>query len=524
MVEQVYDIITCSQCNQKMKVPSSAKGKAFKCVRCGSIVRYISVSPETSPAGQVSSGETSTGETSTFELIANISQWLLASGLVNGQDLEEALEIQRRQGGYILKILYQKGKISESTLFETLSRSSGFPKIDINRLYIDKEIVDLVPKKLCEERFVFPVDKLGRNLTLAMACPIDKETVFLVEQFTQLRVKPTLARISEIEETIKKYYKEGTGATGITHTLSPTMSSVTSTSPVPSSESQIIKTKPPVKEPPVFELPEDTFEREKRNVELIIDELEYLPIPPTAELALNMVLDDSSPNIDDLSSIFTDEPSLATALLRWANTSIISDEKKIGNIWTALTLLGPGGIQIMMNHIKEVQQPISEYPVLPISGRSKLSAKLAEKLAQNSKRVNPSLAYTTALIHQIGAIVLYMVGQEEYKRIMKESLPEIRIKKELEYFTINHAVAGSLLASKWKFPEIIVHALCDYLEPYKAPGKSKDLAHILYISSIAGLPGEQSIKDEIMREAIKARERSIQYLGLDLREVVKALG
>lgn len=522
MSEQAYEVISCAKCGQKMKVPTSAEGKAFKCVRCGNIIRYISSSLDTSGAGQMGGIDTSAGNVTIGNFVGSLVQWLTTSGLVPGQDLDEALEIQKKQGGYLLRILYQNGKLPGEILFEVLSRTSGFPKIDINRLYIDKEIVELVPKKLCEERFVFPVDRLGRNLTLAMACPIDKETVFLVEQFTQLRVKPTLARITEIEETINKYHRGKAGDISGTH--STTHTSVASATP---SESRIIRPTPSVEEPnsvSVVQFPEETFEREKKNVELVIDELEYLPIPPTAELALNMVLDDSDPNIEDLSSIFTDEPSLATALLRWANTSIISEEKRIGNVWTALALLGPYGIQVMMNHIKESQQPISEYPILPISGRSKLCAKLAEKLAQNSKRVSPSLAYTTALIHQIGAIVLYIVGQEEYKKVMRDSLPEIRLKKETEYFTINHAVASSLLASRWKFPEIIVHALCHYLEPYKAPGKSKDLAHILFISSIAGLTGEQSIRDEVIREALKVRERSIQYLGLDFREVVKALG
>ncbi|MGC8737806.1 MAG: HDOD domain-containing protein [Candidatus Hydrogenedens sp.] len=519
MSEQEYEIISCAKCGQRMKVPTSAEGKTFKCVRCGNIIRYIPSSPETSVGGQIGGVDTSA---SGANFTGTLAQWLITSGLITSQDLEEAIEIQKKQGGYLLKILYHNEKLPAEKLFDILSRNSGFPKIDINRLYIDKEIVELVPKKLCDERFVFPVDKLGRNLTLAMACPIDKETVFLVEQFTQLRVKPTLARITEIEETINKYHKGKTGDTGIYHTPS-----ISTTSSVPTPESRIIKTKPGVvgqHADSVVQFPEETYERERKNVELLIDELEYLPIPPTAELALSMVLDDSSPNIEDLSSIFTDEPSLATALLRWANTSIVSEEKRIGSIWSALTLLGPNGIQVMMNHIKESHLPISEYPVLPISGRSKLSAKLAEKLAQNSKRVSPSLAYTTALIHQIGAIVLYMVGQEEYKKIMKDSLPEIRLRKETEYFTINHAVTASLLASRWKFPEVVVHALCHYLEPYKAPGKSKDLAHILFISSIAGLPGEQSIRDEVIREALKIREKSIQYLGLDLREVVKALG
>jgi HD-like signal output (HDOD) protein len=57
------------------------------------------------------------------------------------------------------------------------------------------------------------------------------------------------------------------------------------------------------------------MERERKDVGPVIDILEYLPMPPTAELALSMVLDDNEINMEDLSSIFADDPSLATALL-----------------------------------------------------------------------------------------------------------------------------------------------------------------------------------------------------------------
>ncbi|HOK08362.1 MAG TPA: HDOD domain-containing protein [Candidatus Hydrogenedens sp.] len=514
MSEQPYEIITC-KCGQRMRVPTSAQGKAFKCVRCGNIVFYGQTPESTSQPGFSVSKSVSTGE-----FTGNLSQWLISSGIVTPEDMEEALDIQKKQGGYLLKILYQNSKLPEEMLFEILSRTSGVPKIDILRIFIDKEIVDLVPKKLCEDRFVFPVDRLGRNLTLAMACPIDKETIFLVEQLTQLRIKPTLAKVSEIEETIKKYHKENV-------TNIPLSMPQGSVSGAGIKESKIIKTKPSVTESQpasVLQFPEETADRERKFVEPVLDTLEYLPFPPTAELALSMVLEDSEPNLDDLCSIFLDDPSLATALLRWVNNPVIAEEKKIGNIWTAVALLGPYGVQIMLNHMKEAHQPISEYPVLPISGRSKLCAKLAEELAKSCQKVNPSLAYTTALIHQIGAIVLYIVGQEEYKRLMRDALPEIRIRREMEYFTINHAVASSLLANRWKFPEIIVHALCHYLEPFKAPGKAKDLAHILFVASIAGLHSEESVRDEIIQQALKLREKSIQYLGLDVRAVVKSLG
>jgi len=514
--DQTYDIIICAKCGQKMRVLTSAKGRAFKCVRCGNIIRYVPADTESAHA-ELDESSIITGVV-IGDFRGSLDQWLLTEGIVSSKDINEALEIQKKEGIYLLRILYDNSKVPEEILFEVLVRNLGSPRIDLNRLFVDKEIVELIPKKLCEERFVFPIDRIGRNLTLAMACPIDRETIHLIEGLTHFKVKPILARITEIEDAITRYNKEKAGDT---HSM------ISPASIAAHSESKIIKTKPATGEPhPVslVQFSEETTERERKDVGPVIDNLEYLPMPTTAEIALNMVLEDNEINMEDLGSIFAEDPSLATALLRWANTSIVSEEKKIGNIWLALALLGQKGVKVLLKYIKDAQPIASEYPVLPISGRSKLCAKLAEKFAQSSQKVNPSLAYTTALIHQIGANVLYIAGQDEYKKIMHDSFPEIRLKRETEYFTINHAVAASLLASRWNFPEIMVHALGYYLEPFKAPGKSKNLAHILFISSIAGLYGRDSVHDDAIREALKVREKSIQSLGLDFREVVKALG
>ncbi len=135
MSEQSYEIIVCGKCGQKMKVPVSAAGKAFKCVRCGNIVRYTVPSIDTPTTGQLGGTESlSAGTISIGNFVGTLPQWIITSGLVQNQELEEALEIQKKQGGYLLKILYENGKLPSEILFEVLSRNSSFPKIDINRL------------------------------------------------------------------------------------------------------------------------------------------------------------------------------------------------------------------------------------------------------------------------------------------------------------------------------------------------------------------------------------------------------
>lgn len=530
--EITYEIIVCSKCGQKLRVPTQSAGKAFRCVKCGNIVRYqVTTTPEgylPEDSGKIEespSGELTRQPPSQPQEIPLIGKWLIENNIVKSSEVEEALAIQKKEGGHILRILYQNGKIPSEIFFDVVAKKTKAPKLEISRVQPDRKLFELIPKKICYDRFIFPISRLGKTLTLAMACPEDIETQNLVSQITGYSIQPVLAKLHEIDDAIEKYYVEAFSASqpkvfvpeGLQTTTKPLVEPGVRKEEPPSN----ISTRYP--KTSVIAFPEEFIEREKKDVVSVIDQLKYLPTSATAQMALGVALEDPLSTLDDILQVFSEEPSLATALLRWANTSIIGFERKVGSIWMAFTLLGINGAQLILEMIKEAEDNEIEYPGLAISGRSKLCAKVARELATYSKQVHPELAYTAALIHQIGAVVLYITGQEEYKHIMKETLPEIRIKKEMEYFNVNHAVAASLLANKWSFPDILVKALCYYLEPHKAPINVRPLAHILYISSLAGLYSEDSLNDELFREALRAREKSIQILGLDYREVILKL-
>ena len=71
---------------------------------------------------------------------------------------------------------------------------------------IPEELVELVPKEFAERHKVFPIDKLGKMLTIAMACPLDEKTIHELEEITGLRVKAFVCGWEDIDERIRKYY------------------------------------------------------------------------------------------------------------------------------------------------------------------------------------------------------------------------------------------------------------------------------------------------------------------------------
>ncbi|MDX4055133.1 type II secretion system protein, partial [Pseudomonas aeruginosa] len=76
----------------------------------------------------MSSEAVSPGPQVTAEWIP-LGQRLLERGLVSGQELERALDLQRRLGGRLGGILVRSGAISENTLMQVLAEQLRLPLV-----------------------------------------------------------------------------------------------------------------------------------------------------------------------------------------------------------------------------------------------------------------------------------------------------------------------------------------------------------------------------------------------------------
>jgi general secretion pathway protein E len=144
-----------------------------------------------------------------------LGEMLIAKGLIEPEDLERALELQRERGEKIGKILVDLGFIAMRDLLAALSEQLGIPLVSIDGPPpAAPETEDLAPRFMRQCRFV-PVAVKDATLTIAMADPLDFETISAVRGFTGLKVDTALAAEQEILDAIDKYYgeeeKEGAG-------------------------------------------------------------------------------------------------------------------------------------------------------------------------------------------------------------------------------------------------------------------------------------------------------------------------
>jgi general secretion pathway protein E len=137
-----------------------------------------------------------------------LGEILIRRGLLEKDDLERALELQKERGDKLGKILIDLGFIASRDLLSALSEQLGVPLAVLDQAPpVAAEIDGLSPRFMRQCRFI-PIRVEDSTLSVAMADPLDFETIAAVRGFSGLKVATALAAEQEILDAIDKYYGE----------------------------------------------------------------------------------------------------------------------------------------------------------------------------------------------------------------------------------------------------------------------------------------------------------------------------
>jgi general secretion pathway protein E len=141
---------------------------------------------------------------------------LMERGLIQLEDLERALELQRERGDKIGKILVDLGFIAMRDVLATLSEQLQIPLATFDGPPpVAPELDGLSTRFMRQSRFI-PFAVEDSTIVVAMADPLDFETIAAVRGFCGMRVRTVLAAEQEILDNIERHYGEPDRHTGET--------------------------------------------------------------------------------------------------------------------------------------------------------------------------------------------------------------------------------------------------------------------------------------------------------------------
>ncbi len=137
-----------------------------------------------------------------------LGEILIQRKLITQEDLERALELQKERGDKIGKTLVDMGFIAMRDVLAALSEQLEVPLVSIDAPpFVSAETEALSPRFLRQFRCL-PMSREDHTITLAMADPLDVETIAAVRHCTGLKISTVLAPEQEIIDAIDKYYGE----------------------------------------------------------------------------------------------------------------------------------------------------------------------------------------------------------------------------------------------------------------------------------------------------------------------------
>lgn len=122
-----------------------------------------------------------------------IADALVEDGLISAGQVEELLSQQKKEGTRLLKLLIEKSYINEMDMVVSMGRVLNTPPINLARINIAPDVVNLVPKEMATIHKVLPVSRLDNRLYLAMADPLNVLALDDVRRTTHLEVFPMIA-------------------------------------------------------------------------------------------------------------------------------------------------------------------------------------------------------------------------------------------------------------------------------------------------------------------------------------------
>ncbi|PIC83861.1 GspE/PulE family protein [Sporosarcina sp. P1] len=132
---------------------------------------------------------------------------LIESGLLTDEQLMSTLK-EKSRDERLGDALLQRGYITEQQLIEVLEFQLGIPHVNLFRYPFDPKLFNIVPKGLAKQKMIVPLKKDGDKLFVAMADPMDYNTIEDLRLSTGFHIETAIASKDDINRTITRYYDD----------------------------------------------------------------------------------------------------------------------------------------------------------------------------------------------------------------------------------------------------------------------------------------------------------------------------
>lgn len=135
---------------------------------------------------------------------------LAENGLLALDEGRSLLETANAQQKNFVDALLESGKVKEHDVIGAIAEEVGLCPIDLEKVQVDEETLQILPQELARTYNVLPVASIGSILTVAVADPFDLVNLDDVRILTHCDVRPVVSTSAAITKAIERTYNRTT--------------------------------------------------------------------------------------------------------------------------------------------------------------------------------------------------------------------------------------------------------------------------------------------------------------------------
>ncbi|MEB6606739.1 HDOD domain-containing protein [Aeromonas sanarellii] len=237
------------------------------------------------------------------------------------------------------------------------------------------------------------------------------------------------------------------------------------------------------------------------SMDRLFGKIKQLPTIPKLLHELMQSFNDENARIDEIAAKIAMDQVISVKVLRMANSAALRRGNEVTSIEQAVIRLG-------FNRLRSVVVAsgiISSFKAPPGFDKHHFwtqtfqVATIARTLAQQTRAVDPETAFTCALIHNIGELLIQSTLPEEAGLInLAIEKGSSRVEAQREMLGYDYAQLGAELARRWNLSTAFVDAIAQQLDPLSHEPVSKEavlirLAVFVSFAWHAGVPAQAII-------------------------------
>src|SRR5438445_7611497 len=138
-----------------------------------------------------------------------IADVLMEEGLLLPNQLQEAVAIQKTEGGRLLKILTDRQFVTEQDMAFSMGRCLNTPPINLTKVRVPEDVMALVPREMAKANKLVPIARLNGKLFVAMADPTNVLAIDDLKRRVQLEIVPMIATERAVNEALSGVHGAG---------------------------------------------------------------------------------------------------------------------------------------------------------------------------------------------------------------------------------------------------------------------------------------------------------------------------